>query len=111
MMITYKYIRKGFFGGMEYTEDSIICHSTEVANRAMEKAVKYMFANTESAIEFSEYDGNRTVIVWQEYGDRDKDIVTFRVFSPDEFTGYDETKMSRRQAMKALRELCNISKK
>ena len=111
MKIVYKYERKGFFGLMEYTEDSIICHSTKTANDAMKKAVKHMLANAETAIEFSEYNGNKALIVWQEYSDREKDVVTVRTFNPDVFLGWDETKISRRQMMKMLRELCDISEK
>lgn len=106
MMIIYKYTRKGFWGEREYTEDSVLCNFAGDANAAIKKAVKHMLSNSDSAVEVREYDGNKTIIVWQERSDKERDVVTVRTFNPDVFTGWEDVQMSKQRMMKLFRELC-----
>lgn len=104
--VTYKYTRKGFWGEREYTEDSVYCNFAEDASAAIKKAVKHMLSNSDSAVEVREYDGNKTIIVWQERIDKEMDVVTVRTFNPDVFTGWKDIQMSKQRMMKLFRELC-----
>lgn len=108
MKITMKYYRRTFFGELQYTEDYISAYSEENALKAMQKAFKTVIEKPESTLQISNYDGEKAVIIWQEYGDAENDLVTVREF--DSCNSYDEKKMSRAAAQKLIRTISKEAK-
>lgn len=106
MTVIYKYRRKGFFGNFEYSEDKIICCCPQTAYQAILKAIRAMMKTNDTAIEVSDYDGNKTIIIWAEYDEREIGIVTVRKFDIDKYLGYEEKKMSRQAMTNMMRDLC-----
>ena len=108
MKITMKYYRKTFFGDLQYTEDYICAYDEENALNAMRKAFKTVVEKPESTLQISDYDGEKAVIVWQEYGDIENDLVNVREFN--DCNDYDEKKMSRAAAQKLIRRIAKEAK-
>lgn len=108
MRITMKYYRKTFFGDLQYTEDYICAYSEENALKAMQKAFKMVVEKPESTLQISDYGGEKTAIIWQEYGDIEGDLVTVREFN--DCNDYDEKKMSRAAAQKLVRRIAKEAK-
>lgn len=108
MKITMKYYRKTFFGELQYTEDYISVYSEENALKAMQKAFRTVLEKAESTLQVSAYDGEKAIIIWQEYSDIEGDLVTVREF--DDCNAYDEKKMSRAAAQKLIRRIAKEAK-
>lgn len=107
MKVTIKYNRTDFFGNKEYTEDSTICGCNDTALKALQKALKKVLDGTESAMQVSEYDGD-DLVIWQEYSDRDSDILTVRQY--ESYNAYDDRKLSRQAVQKMLRKISQVEK-
>lgn len=108
MKITMKYDRKTFFGDLQYTEDYICAYDEKSALKAMQKAFKMVIEKPESVLQISNYDGGKTTIIWQEYGDAESDLVNVKEFS--DCNTYDEKKMSRAAAQKLVRRIAKEAK-
>ena len=108
MKITMKYYRRTFFGELQYTEDDISAYNEENALKAMQKAFKTIMDKLESTLQISDYDGKKTIIIWQEYADVENDLVNVREFS--DYNAYDEKKMSRAAAQKLIRRIAKEAK-
>ena len=108
MKITIKYYRKTFFNEMQYTEDDISAYNEENALKAIQKAFRMVLEKPESTLQVSAYDGEKTIIIWQEYRDIENDLVTVREF--DNCNSYDEKKMSRTAAQKLVRRIAKEAK-
>lgn len=107
MKITIKYDRKDFFGNRVYTEDYIICGSTETALKALQKALKKVLDGTSSTMQVTDYDGS-DLVIWQEYSDIDSDILTVRQY--ETYNSYDDKKMSKQAVNKMLKKIAQIEK-
>ena len=108
MKITMKYDRKTFFCDLQYTEDYISAYSEKDALKAMQKAFRMVLEKPESTLQVSAYDGEKAVIIWQEYGDVENDLVNVREFN--DCNDYDEKKMSRAAAQKLIRRIAKEAK-
>lgn len=108
MRITMKYYRKTFFGDLQYTEDDISAYSEENALKAMQKAFRMVIEKPESTLQISDYGGEKTVIIWQEYGDVENDLVNVKEFN--DCNDCDKKKMSRTAAQKLVRRIAKEAK-
>lgn len=104
MKITIKYARKDFFGHTVYTEDETIVASVETALKATNKAFKYICDNAEETMQISDYDGEKSLVIWQEYGDLENDVLTVREY--ETFNSCDDVKQSKQAVKKAIRKIC-----
>lgn len=100
--ITAKYKRKDFFGVRTYTEDVAEFKDAERANKAASKAFKMVLADPDAAFDINAEDGE-ALVVWQEFSDRERDIVTVRTYHGRNCS--DLLKLSRAAARKMVRAI------
>lgn len=100
--ITAKYERRDFFGARTYTEDVAEFKDAERASKAANKAFKMVLADPATAFDINADDGE-ALVVWQEFSERDRDIVTVRTYHGQNCS--DLLKLSRAAARKMIRAI------
>lgn len=101
--ITVKYDRKDFFGGRTYTEDSTEPRDAETAVKMANKAFRAVLT-ADAGIEIANPDGE-TIIVAQDYKDRENGVVTVRIYYSAQEC--DTLSISASKARKLVCDMCN----
>ncbi len=103
--IIVKYDRTDFFGGRTYTEDTTEPRDAETAVKMANKAFCKVLT-VDAGIEVVNPAGE-TIIVTQDYSDRENDVVTVRIYYSAQEC--DTLSMSASKARKLVRDMCKGS--